>query len=215
MKRRDFSLRLTGAGIGLALNNAARAQGGPVEGQQFLKLQTPVPVNLPTAQKKVEVIEFFWYGCTHCFAFEPTLQAWARRTPPDVYFHQVPYAGLGPVEHQKLFYALEELGQREALQPKIFSAIHVERKRLNSESDIGAFLTANGVDGRKFSDAFKSFSVNTRLTRGRQLAAGYKVDSVPMLGINGRYVTSPTLAGSSERAVLVVDFLIQRARQTA
>lgn len=218
MKRRDFSKQLAGAGLGLAAwasVGSARAQAAPVEGKDYVKLQSPAAVGTLPAGKKVEVIEFFWYGCPHCFAFEPTVEAWAKRMAPDVAFRQLPFAFIGPVEHQKLFYALEELGQREALQRKIFSAIHVEHKRLNSEADITAFVAANGVDGAKFTEAFKSFSVNNKVSRGKQLSNAYKIDGVPAIGIQGRYYTSATLAGSHERAVQVAEFLIQKARQGA
>ncbi len=214
MKRRDFSLQLAGAGLGLVAAGMARAQGAPVEGQQFTRFQTAVPVTLPSAQKKVEVIEFFSYACPHCAAFDPTMEAWIKQLPPDVYFHYVPVGFIGPAL-QKMFYALEEIGQREALHRKVFAALHVEHKRLNTESEITAFLVANGVDGGKYSDAYKSFSVNTKLTRGQQLVNAYKVDSVPMIGVQGRYTTSPAQTGTHERTVPVMDYLIQRARQGA
>lgn len=215
MKRRDFSHQLAGAGLGLALAGAARAQGAPTEGKDFSRLQTAAPVTLPTPQKKVEVVEFFWYGCSHCFALEPTIEAWAQRVPADVYFHPVPFAFIGPPEHQKLFYALEEIGQREALHRRIFNAIHMQNKRLMSESEIVAFVTANGVDGARFTEAYKSFSVNTRINRGKQLASAYKVEAVPTIGVQGRYYTSASQAGTHERSLLVTDYLIQRSRQGA
>lgn len=216
MDRRDFSKHLAGAGLGLALAGTARAQGGaPEEGKHFVKLQTPAPLNTLPAGKKIEVIEFFWYGCSHCYAFEPIVQPWAKKVPVDVWFHQVPFGYIGPVEHQKMFYALEELGQREALHGKIFHAIHVENKKLNSEADITAFVAANGVDRAKFTEAFKSFGVNTKVSRGKTLGNAYKIDSVPAIGVQGRFYTAASLAGSHERALAVTDFLINRARQGA
>ena len=215
MDRRDFSKQLAGAGLGLALAGSARAQGGsPEEGKHYVKLSTPVATSLP-AGKKVEVIEFFWYGCPHCFALEPIITPWAKRLPADVAFRQMPFGYIGPVEHQKLFYALEEIGQREALQHKIFTAIHVENKRLNSEADITAFVAANGVDAARFTEAFKSFAVNTKVSRGKTVGNAYKIDSVPAIGVQGRFYTAASLAGSHERALAVTDFLINRARQGA
>ncbi|KPF41369.1 disulfide bond formation protein DsbA [beta proteobacterium AAP51] len=218
MNRRDFSSLLAGAagaagaGLGLAASGSALAQGAPVEGKHFVRLQTPAPVTL-SADKKIEVIEFFWYGCPACFAFEPTADAWKKRLPADVQFRQLPFAFIGPLEHQKMFYALEELGQREALQKRIFNAIHLEGRRINTEADIIAFVTANGVDRAKFVEAWKSFGVNTRLNRGKQLSNAYKIDGVPAIGIQGRFYTAPSLAGGGERAVAVAEFLIQRVRQ--
>lgn len=214
MKRREFTQAI-GLGALMAAGTAAplaRAQGGaPVEGKDYVKLQTPVPVSLAPG-KKVEVVEFFWYGCPHCFALEPVIEAWAKKLPPDVQFRQLPFAFIGPVEHQKLFYALEELGQREALQRKILSAIHVDRKRINTEAEITEFVVANGVDKAKFAEAFKSFGVNSKLGRGKSLSNAYKIDSVPSIGIHGRFYTSASLAGTNERALQVTDQLIQRVR---
>ncbi len=217
MKRREFNQSLCLAGLALAgFAGLARAQGGaPVEGKDYAKLQTPAPVGTLPAGKKIEVIEFFWYGCPHCFAIEPVIEAWAKRLPTDVHFRQLPFAFIGPVEHQKLFYALEEMGQRETMQRKLFNAIHVDRKRLNSEAEITAFVAANGVDGAKFAEVYKSFGVNTKVTRGKSVSNAYKIDSVPTIGVHGRYFTSASLAGTNERALQVTDQLIQRARQEA
>lgn len=213
MKRREFSTHLAGAGLGLALAGRAQAQGVPEEGKHYVRLQTAAPVTLPSPEKKVEVIEFFWYGCSHCFTFEPLIEAWGKRVAPDVYFRQLPFAFIGPVEHQKLFYALEELGQREALQRRIFNAIHVDRQRIGTEAEITNFVAANGVDRAKFAEAWKSFGVNTKLNRGKQLSNAYKIDGVPSIGIQGRYYTSATLAGSHERALAVANYLIDLARK--
>ena len=215
MKRRDFNQALgfgTLLAAGTAAPLAAFAQGGaPVEGKDYVKLQTPAPVSLAPG-KKVEVIEFFWYGCPHCFALEPVIEAWAKKLPPDVQFRQVPFTFIGPVEHQKMFYALEELGQREALQRKIFNTMHVDRKRINTEAEITEFVAANGVDKAKFAEAWKSFGVNTKLARGKSLSNAYKIDSVPSIGIHGRYYTAASLAGTNERALQVTDQLIARVR---
>jgi protein dithiol oxidoreductase (disulfide-forming) len=219
MKRRDFSKQLAGAGLGLAglgMAGAARAQGGPVEGTHFVRLSQPAPVTLPSPDKKIEVVEFFWYECPHCNAFEPQLEAWAKRLPADVYFRQVPVGFTARHQvGQKLFYALEEMGQLQAMHKKIFAAIHVQNKRLSTEDDITAFVAANGVDRAKFTEAYRSFQVNTKANRARQLSDAYKIDGVPALGINGRYFTSGALAGSHERALAVADFLIERSRQKA
>ncbi len=213
MKRRDFSIQVAGAGLGMALTGAASAQGGPVEGQQYVRLQTPAPVNLPPG-KKVEVVEFFWYECPHCNVFDPLVNAWAKKLPADVAFRHVPVGFTARHQAaQKMFYALEAMGQLEALHKKIFAAIHVQNKRLISESDMVAFVSANGVDGAKFSEMFKSFQVTTLANRARQLSDAYKIDGVPAMGIQGRYFTSGALAGGHDRALAVTDFLIGRARQ--
>lgn len=214
MKRRDFSIHLAGAGLGVAWSGAARAQGAPVEGQQYVRLSTPAPVS-PLPGKKIDVIEFFWYECPHCNAFEPMLEAWTRKLPADVGFRRVPVGFTARHQAtQKLFYALEDMGQLEALHRKIFAAIHLQNKHMITESEMVAWVSANGVDGAKFSEMYRSFQVSTQATRARQLTDAYKIDGVPALGIHGRYYTSGALAGSHERALAVTDYLIDRIRKS-
>jgi protein dithiol oxidoreductase (disulfide-forming) len=214
MQRRDFTRNLAGAGLGLALIEGAQAQGGPKEGKDYVKLSTPAPVTLPSADKKVEVVEFFWYGCPHCYAFEPIIEAWIKKLPADVSFRQVPVGFMAAHQfHQKVFYAMEETGQFAAMHRKVFNAIHQGGKRLSSESEVVAFFSSNGGDGAKLADAMKGFGVNTKANRAKQLADAYKIDGVPALGIQGRFYTSGALAGNHERATQVADFLIQAARK--
>jgi thiol:disulfide interchange protein DsbA len=218
MKRRNFSAALLGTSLGatgLAVTTPAPAQGGaPVEGTHYVKLSQPLP--LP-AGGKIEVIEFFWYGCPHCNTFEPMLDAWSKRLEADVAFRRVPVAFREEpfVAHQRIFYALEALGQFEPLHRKVFYAIHVERARLDKPAEIALFMTKNGLDGTKFLDAFNSFSVQTKARQAKQLSEAYKIDGVPAIGVHGRYFTSGTLAGGSERALAVAEWLIQKVRQKA
>lgn len=209
MNRREFtclSLALTAAGLGAT--PAARAQGAPVEGRDFARLAQPIA--LP-ATGKVEVVEFFGYWCPHCHSFEPALDAWVRKLPDSVAFRRVPVSFSAPQEpYQRIFFALEALGQLETMHRKVFTAIHVQKMRLDKEADIVALMTANGIDGAKFSETFKSFTVASKAKQARQLADAYRIDGVPTLGIHGRFFTSPSLAGGHEQALKVADFLIQR-----
>jgi protein dithiol oxidoreductase (disulfide-forming) len=210
IKRREFTgLALAAAGI--AVPGLASAQGGPVEGTHYVRLNTPVPV---PEGGKIDIIEFFWYGCPHCNAMEPALEAWVKRLPPDVAFRRVHVAFNALWEtHAKIFYALEALGQVDAMHRKVFSAIHVQRKRLDKENDIADFMAANGIDRAKFLDAYKSFGVATRVRQAKQLSEAYKIDGVPAIGVHGRFYTSGSLAGSNERALSVAEFLIQKVRK--
>jgi thiol:disulfide interchange protein DsbA len=217
MKRRDFPFRLLGAGAAaLALPGVSQGQGGtPVEGRHYIRLNQPVPVGAPPG--KLEVIEFFWYGCPHCAAFEPALEAWVRRLPPDVVFRRVPVAFRAEpyVAHQRIFYALDSLGQVDAMQRKVFYAIHGQRMRLDEPAEIAAFMAKNGIDATQFLAAYNSFGTQTRLRQANQLVDGYKIDGVPAIGIQGRFYTSGTLAGDNERALLVTDYLLRRLRKPA
>ena len=213
MNRRDFSIHLL---AGVATTGLAQAQGGPVEGTHYVKLSQPAPVTLPSPDKKIEVVEFFWYECPHCNAFEPALEGWVKKLPPDVAFRQVP-VGFSARHQvgQKLFYALEEMGQLAAYHRRIFAAIHVQNRRMGTEADVMALMKDQGVDMGKFTDAYKSFQVNTKANRAKQLTDAYKIDGVPALGIQGQYFTSGSLAGGNERVLAVADFLIARSRQKA
>lgn len=213
MKRREFSAALATGALGAAsMVNLARAQGGPpVEGKDYLRLSPPLPA---PPGGKIEVIEFFWYGCPHCHSFEPILDAWAKKLQPDVSFRRVPVAFREEpfVAHQRIYFALDEMKLTEAMHRRVFAAIHVDHLRLDKPADIAAFMAKNGVDGAKFLEAYNSFSVQTKARQAAQLAQAYKLDGVPAIGIQGKYFTSATLAGSHERALAVADFLIQQVR---
>jgi protein dithiol oxidoreductase (disulfide-forming) len=217
MQRREFTQQLTGTALGLTGLAAAghvQAQGAPKEGTHYVRLGSPAPVTLPTPDKKVEVVEFFWYGCPHCYAFEPILEGWVKKLPADVAFRQVPVGFMAPHQmHQRLFYALEETGQLAAMHRKVFAAIHQQNRRLMSEAEIQAFVSSSGGDGDKVLAAMKGFGVSTKASRAKQLADAYKIDGVPALGINGRFYTAASLAGGHERAVAVADYLIQLSRK--
>ena len=212
MKRRDFSIQLAATGLGAVWAGSAAAQGGPVEGTHYTKLAQPVAVSVPAG--KIEVVEFFSYGCPHCFALEPTLEAWAKRLPNDVVFKRVPVGFNALYEnYQKIYYALEAMGQLEHMHRKVFDAIHQQRLRLDKEADLAAFMTANGVDGAKFVELFKSFTVQSKVKQAQQLSQAYKIDGVPAMGVQGRYITSGSQAGSNERALAVTDALVQSVRK--
>jgi thiol:disulfide interchange protein DsbA len=207
IQRRTF----TAAAL-LGAASLAQAQGGPVEGTHYVRLAQPVATS---GGGKVEVIEFFWYGCPHCNAFEPALDAWSKKLPADVAFKRVPVAFRDEpfVAHQKIFYALEAMGALDAMHRKVFFAIHNDRARLDKVADIAAFMAKNGVDGAKFTEVFNSFAVQTKARQAKQLAEAYKIDGVPAIGVNGRYWTSNSLAGGGDRSLSVADFLIAQARK--
>ena len=188
----------------------AAAQGGPVEGKQFTKVDPPVPVIVPG---KIEVIEFFSYACPHCNVFEPTVEAWAKKLAADVAFHRVPVPFLMNFENlMRTYYALETMGQVGLMQRKVFTAIHVDHNYLEKPADIVALMVKNGIDAAKFTSVFNSFSVASSVTRAKKLFAAYKIDGVPTVTVQGRFATSPGLAGGLEQTMDVVDYLIQRSR---
>ena len=212
MKRRDFSAAL--ACTAALAPAASRAQGDPVEGRNYVRLSQPMPVS--AAAGKIEVIDFFWYGCPHCAAFEPELDAWAKRLPEHVAFSRVPVAFRAEpfTTHQRIFYALEALGLVEAMHRRVFYAVHVERLALDKPTEIAGYMAKHGVDPAQFSEAFSSFTTQSKLRRANLLVDGYKIDGVPAIGVHGRYYTSGTMAGGNERSLAVADFLVGKLRKS-
>ncbi len=215
MNRREIAFGLGALGLGGAglagLAAPAWAQGGLVEGREYTRLKQPLPA--PTGGK-VEVVEFFGYWCPHCSAFEPTLDAWARKLPADVVFRRIPVAFNGAHEpYQKLYYALEAMGLLDTVHPKVFAAVHVQRLRLEREADLKTLAGAHGIDFAKLNDTMKSFSVATKCNQAKQLANAWRIDGVPSMGVQGRYLTSVGQAGGHEQALRVMDALIQMARK--
>ncbi len=209
MNRREFHLRLGAMTALAAASSAAWSQGAPIEGKDYLRLATPIA--MPAG--KIEVVEFFGYWCPHCNAFEPVLEPWVKKLPADVAFRRVPISFQPWQEpYQRLYYALDELGLVDTLQQRVFAAIHVGHQRLEKDADIAKWAAANGQDGAKIIDVMKSFSTASKVRAGNQLAAEYHIDGVPTLGIQGRYMTSPSTAGSLERALQVTDQLVAKIR---
>ncbi len=217
MKRREFSTQLLATAVGASALSAAvtaRAQAEFVEGTHFVKLGQPQAV---PGGGKIEVLEFFWYGCPHCSAFEPALDVWQKKLPADVAFRRMPVAFREEpfTTHQRLYFTIEAMGLLDTMHRKIFNAVHLDRARLDKLPEIVELITKNGVDGAKFTEVFNSFSVQTKARQAKQLAEAYRIDGVPALGIHGRFYTSGSMAGSGERSLAVADYLIQRARKNA
>lgn len=216
MKRREFSLAAGATLVPAAwaqTTTPAQLQGRkPQAGEDYLSLDKPAPVDAPAG--KIEVIEFFWYSCPHCNAFEPTFDAWAKRVPKDVAVRRVPVAFRKDFEpQQRLFYVLEAMGLLDKLHAKVFYAIHVERQRLDRPDTIADWVAKQGVDKAKFVEQYNSFSVASKAGRATQLQNAYKVEGVPALGVAGRYYTDGTYAKSIERALQVVEYLVGEVRR--
>ena len=217
MKRREFSLSAASAVAASALTlpvaNPAMAQARQFkEGKDFKRLDKPVAPDAPAG--KVDVIEFFWYSCPHCHAFEPTLDAWVKAAPKDLSIRRVPVAfNASFVPQQKLYYTLEGMGKLEALHAKVFRAVHVEKAKLAKDDEILAWVTQQGVDVAKFKEVYGSFSVANQVRRASQLQDAYGVEGVPSMGVAGKYYTDGTMAGSMQTVLQVVEYLSATARK--
>ena len=217
MKRREFSLATLGtaAAVGaVGLMAPALAQGPAkfVAGKDYIKLGRPITTE--TEAGKIEVIEFFWYSCGHCNAFEPAFAQWVKNAPKDVVVRRIPVAfreDFAP--QQRLFFSLEAMGLLDKLHVKVFQAIHGERLPLNTDASILTWIEKQGVDKTKFADTAKSFGVASKLKRAVQLQNDFKIEGVPSLGVAGKYYIDGTSAGSMDRALQVTDSLLALVRQ--
>ena len=171
-------------------------------------------VNQPTQTgDKIEVLEFFWYGCPHCFTLEPHMQKWKKTKPDNVEFIRVPVVFSKHFKvHARTYYALDMMGDIEALNPKIFSTIHNRKIRntLDTLDKMSVFVKKHDVDQEKFLKAYNSFAVETKLRKAIKLMKGYDVKGVPAVAVNGKYYVNGQSAGSYENLIKVVDKLIKK-----
>jgi thiol:disulfide interchange protein DsbA len=165
-------------------------------------------------QDEVEVVEFFWYGCPHCYHLEPELKEWLARQPEQVHFRRMPAANSARwVNHAKAFFAAEQIGALEQLHEPLFKALQEERRPLFSDEELIAFAAEQGIDEDAFRAAYESFPVDMQVRKSADLATRYGITGVPALVVNGAYVTSPTQTGSRARTFEVMDALIAREMQ--
>ena len=191
---------------------AVSAQTRPIEeGFDYRVLPISQAVE---AKGKIEVVEFFWYGCPHCHDFEPQLDAWVKRQAKDVSVKKVPVAFRDDLlPHSQLFYALESLGKSN-LHAKVMETMHVGKRKLLTETEIADWAVSQGIDRETFLKAFKSFTVTSKARAANQIAQAYRIDGVPTVAIQGKYITSPSItAGSKARAIEAMDHLVSKARK--
>ena len=186
---------------------------GAVMAQQAMPFAPITPPQAPEGGGKVEVIEFFWYGCPHCYSLEPEVAEWSKKVPADVVFRRVPAVpndAWGAAA--QVFYTLEGMNLLGTHHLKVFEAIHRDRVNIGNKKIREEWLAKNGVDVAKYNEMEKSFSVSTKLQRAKQLTQAYKVDGVPRVTVNGKWYTAAELAGGNNRIFPVVDQLVGMAR---
>ena len=191
---------------------AVTACAEPQSGFDYLPTQQVIPNDNPA---KVEVMELFWYGCPHCYHLEPRLAVWVKNLPKDVTFQRVPgIARPDWAPGAQAYYTLEALGLTEKLHGALFDAIHKQKSlRPNDDAALVDWITKqSGLDAKKVKDAYNSFSINTKMMRAMQIFRASGATGVPTLIIDGKYITSSTIAGGNEQALKVADYLIQKAR---
>jgi thiol:disulfide interchange protein DsbA len=203
-----FLAAATLAAAVLALAPAAAQQQAP-----FIELSPPLPTD---SKGKIEVVEFFWYECPHCYALEPLLETWVKKLPKDVEFRRIPATfNERWVISARVYYALEAMGLVDKLHRPLMDAIHKDRLRVTDERQLTEWLQSKGVDVAKFSATLKSFAVESRLKRAQSLVQGSRIDGVPALMVNGQYVVAAGAGGSEERMLAIADSLIDRSRKAS
>ena len=179
------------------------------EGVHYQLISPAVPTE--TDQGQVEVVELFWYGCRHCYDLEPYIEEWLKTKPKSLEFIRLP-ATLNPgwVNHARTYFALESIGELQRLHPLLFLAIHEQGRRLRDIHSITRFLTQQGVDKDKFLEAYESLEVQSKLNRTSWLNQEYGVTGVPVMVVNGKYLSSASMVGSYDKLFDVVNFLAEK-----
>ena len=199
---------ILGLTLAVAFTTQAYAQQAFSEGVDYKLITPAVKTSNPD---KVVVSEMFWYGCPHCFRFEPYIEQWSENLPDGVVFEQVP-STLNPrwSDHARTYYSLELMGELENAHAKVFDGIHVKRQRLDRLDSIAKYLAEQGIDEAKFRETFSSFPVDSALRKNARIEQKYGHNGVPAVIVNGKYLTSGSLAGSNERLIQVINFLVSR-----
>jgi len=207
MKKRLHWLALV---AGLLLMQTMPAMAGYDEGIEYLKISPPVPTE---NSKKVEVVEVFWYGCPHCYHFEPKLVNWLKHKPANVEFIRIP--AVFPNRplwelHARAYYTADLLGVLGKTHEALFDAIHKYHQRLFDEDSLANFYAKYGVDKKLFKETMHSFGVQMKVDRAKELCRRYGIDGVPTLVINGKYRTFASLTNGEDGMLKVTDFLIDK-----
>lgn len=205
--RRSTLVALACAALGGA--SLARAQQ---PGVNYTVLKPEQPVNAPG---KVEVLEFFWYGCIHCYNLQPVLEPWLRTLAPDVQYRRIPAIFNARWAHDAgVFHSLEAMGVLDKLHRPLFDAIHVERLRTDDAKALNDWLQKHGVDVKRFEEVIKSFGVQSRVRQSQQLTLAYRIDGTPAMAVHGRYTVSVNQGGSQIGMLKIVDHLVALTRKS-
>lgn len=201
------------AALAVALLVGSAGAAPPVQDKEYRVINPAQPGD---GSKKIEVVEFFYYGCPHCYDLEPALKNWLKRKPADVEFRQQPAVFRENwIPLTKTYFALDALGLLPKLSDKVYSAVHDEGLGLSDEAMMSKWISQQGVDPVKFSEAYRSFAVQNNVQRAIQITRDYQVKGTPSIAVAGKYITSPSMTGGFDRFFEVVDQLIEMARKDA
>ncbi len=171
-----------------------------------------IPQQPVTTGSKIEVREFFWYGCPHCFHIEPILENWLKTLPPDAEFVRTP-AEFNPAwtPAARAYFTFQALGITNKVHSAFFRAIHVKHQDMDNVNNVAAFVAKYGISKQQFLSVYNSFSVDADVRRTAAMETSYGIDSVPTFVVDGRYVTNPAIAGGQRRCLRIVSYLIKKS----
>jgi protein dithiol oxidoreductase (disulfide-forming) len=178
------------------------------EGRHYMSL--PFPATVETGNR-IEVREFFWYGCPHCYVLEPGLASWQKKMPANAQFVRTPGTAPRWMVHGQAYYAFEALGELDKLHGAFFKAVQEKPGAYNEEKAITAFAASHGLDAKKFGEIFNSFGVRLKLEKAKQLNMDLNISSVPALVVDGKYLTTTAMAGGEDAMLKLLDHLIGKA----
>ena len=182
-----------------------------VAGQHYENVTPPQPTS---TKDQVEVVELFWYGCPHCYRLEPYVQRWLKRKPANVKFVRMPGMFRPSWEsHARAYYTAEILGVVDKVHEPMFEAIHEQKRRMDDEAAIMALFTQHGVAENDFKRVFRSFAVETKLRRAKDMGHRYGARGVPAMIVNGKYRTGAQEAGGNANVFKVVNHLVKQESQ--
>ncbi len=195
----------------ISFTGLSSARAELVEGRDYTVLPHPQPTE---SGKNIEVLEFFWYGCPHCYDLHPHIKTWLKKMPKDVSFRYVP-AIFRPnwIPGLKTFYAMEALGERDKLHDKVYDAIHADKVDLTKDEVLFDWIAKQGIDRQKFIDAYNSFSVQNQVAKSTQISKDYNLSGVPTVVVDGRYLTSGRMGGTPQDTIKILDELIEKVRK--
>lgn len=197
--------------LSFGLINSLSARADIVEGKDYTVLTNPQPTQ---DANKIEVLEFFWYGCPHCYSLHPHLKTWLINIPGDVSFRYVPgILRANWVAAAKIYYAIEAMGIADVLHDKAYDAMHRDKIDLNNESVLFDWIEKQGIDRKKFETTYKSFGVQNQVARSTQMTRQYQLNGVPALVVNGKYLTSGRMGGTPEDTIKTLELLIEKVRK--
>lgn len=187
---------------------AGPARAGFEEGRHYMVL--PFPAAVETGDK-IEVREFFWYGCPHCYVLEPALANWLKKMPANAQFVRTPGTAPRWMIHGQAYYTFEAMGALDKLHGAFFKAVQEQPGAFNDEKAITDFAASQGVDRKKFGEAFNSFGVRLKLEKAKQLNQDLNISSVPAIVVDGKYLTTAAMAGGEGPMLKLLDDLIDKA----